>query len=503
MDSIIPIIAKAQRADGYLFTQQMIKQNKGERPQEFSDPDHFETYNMGHLMTAACVHYRATGKTSMLDLAKKSADYLQDFCKRAPADLAKNAICPAHNIGVVELYRATGDKKYLDLAKQLIEIRSLVKDGTDQNQDRIPFREMTQAVGHAVRANYLYAGVADVIAETGDPTLLKPLTLISQDVYSHKLYITGATGALYDGASPDGSSSHSAIQLVAQAYGRDYQLPNLTSYDESCATIGYALWTWRMLEITGDARYADLFEQTLYNGVLATISLDGKSYFYSNPLKKLQDNTLPLRWSRTRQPNIPSSFCCPPNIVRTVAEAQNYIYTLSKDTLWVNLYGGSSLSTAWTDATGGGKIALHQETDYPWSGAIKLTIDHAPDRPIALKLRIPGFLHAGDATIKINGQATTGALTPGTYFETKRPWKKGDIIELALNFSPVMMEANPLVEETLNQTAIRNGPIIYCFSNRTISPPGSNSKTSPSPFPTKAARSPPPAKKSPTPRSPC
>ena len=198
---------------------------------------------------------------------------------------------------------------------------------------------------------------------------------------------------LYDGASPDGSSNHKSIQLVAQAYGRDYQLPNTTSYNESCATIGYALWTWRMLEVTGDAKYADLFENTLYNGVLSAIGLDGKTYFYANPLKKLQDYTWPLRWSRTRQPNIPSSFCCPPNIVRTISEAQNYIYTLSKDTLWVNLYGASTLATAWTDATGGGRISLHQETDYPWNGTVKLTIDDAPDRPIALKLRIPGWLH--------------------------------------------------------------------------------------------------------------
>ncbi len=341
-------------------------------------------------------------------------------------------------------------------------------NGTDQDQDRVPFRQMTKAVGHAVRGNYLYAGVADIIAETGDQTLLKPLTLISQDVYTHKLYITGATGALYDGASPDGSPNHDAIQLIAQAYGRDYQLPNLTSYDESCATIGYALWTWRMLEITGDARYADLFEQTLYNGVLSTISLDGKAYFYTNALKKLHDNTLPLRWSRTRQPNIPSSFCCPPNIVRTIAEAQNYIYTLSKDTLWVNLYGGSTVETTWTSASGGGKIALHQETDYPWNGTVKLTIDEAPDRAIALKLRIPGFLHEGDATLRINGQPIADKLIPGTYYETKRPWKKGDVVELVMNFSPVLMEANPLVEETLNQTAVRNGPIVYCLESNDL-----------------------------------
>ena len=468
MDSIIPVIAKAQRSDGYLYTQQMIAVREGKKQKEFSDPDHFETYNMGHLMTAACVHYRATGKKSMLDLAEKSAAYMEDFCKRAPADLAKNAICPSHYMGAVELYRATGNPRYLKLANDMINIRNLVEKGTDQNQDRVPFREQTEAVGHAVRANYLYAGVADVVAEEGDPTLMKPLKLLADDVAEHKLYITGMTGAKYDAASPDGSKKHNAIQLTAQAYGRDYELPNLTSYNESCATIGYAMWTYRMLELTGDAHYADRFEETLYNGVLAGISLDGTKYFYANPLRKMADNHLPLRWSRTRVPNIPSSFCCPPNLVRTIAEAQNYIYSLSKDALWVNLYGGSTLDTHWTEESGGGEIKLRQETDYPWAGAIKFTIDAAPERPIALKLRIPGWLKPGQAALKVNGQASDATLTPGTYAEVKRGWKAGDTVELDLQFAATIWEANPLVEETANQVAVKYGPIVYCLEGNDL-----------------------------------
>jgi DUF1680 family protein len=498
LDKIIAVIAKAQRADGYLHTPKIILQRqaaaaaagaagsgvgaKGEgkggdatepsptaplKPQEFEDREHFETYNMGHLMTAACVHYRATGKTTLLACARKAADYIDRLCQTAPADLARNAICPSHYMGVVELYRATREPRYLALAKRLVEIRSLVPPeiGSDQNQDRIPFREMIEAVGHAVRANYLYAGVADVFAEDGDASLLKTLTTLSENVADKKLYVTGMTGALYDGASPDGSAKNSAIKVVAQAYGRPYQLPNLTAYNETCATVGFALWQWRMLAVTGDARYADLFEQSLYNGVLPGISLDGKNYFYVNALKKLQSFDVPLRWSRTRQPNIKSSFCCPPNVVRTIAEAHNYVYALSPDTLWVNLYAATELDTAWID---GGRIKLRQETDYPWSGAVKLTIDEAPAREIALKLRIPGWLHAGAAHLSVNGIAATAPLVPSSYAEVKRVWKAGDTVALDFDFSPVLLEANPLVEETTDQIAVRCGPIVYCVESNDL-----------------------------------
>jgi DUF1680 family protein len=466
MDRIIAVVAKAQRADGYFHTPTVIAEREGNAPvKAFADRNHFETYNMGHLMTAACIHYRATGKTTMLALARKAADYLYGFYQRASPELARNAICPSHYMGVVELYRTTGDPRYLELARQLIEIRDEVKAGTDQNQDRVPFRRMTKAVGHAVRANYLYAGVADVVAETGDQTLLRPLEAIDADVTGHKLYVTGATGALYDGASPDGSADFDEIQLVHQAYGRDYQLPNLTAYNEGCATVGFVLWNWRMLLLTGDARYADLVEQSLYNGVLAGISLDGTRYFYVNPLRKLHDFAWPLRWWRERQPNIRQSFCCPPNIVRTIAEAQDYIYSLSPGTLWVNLYGASTLDTAWGD---GGRIKLRQETDYPWSGAIKLSIAGAPARPVALKLRIPGWSRAGQTAVSVNGRPVPGAPEPGTYFELKRVWQPGDVVQLDIKFQPVLLEASPLVEETLNQVAVKNGPLVYCLESNDL-----------------------------------
>jgi DUF1680 family protein len=470
VDDIIAVIAKAQRDDGYLHTPTIVRQRRStEAAKEFADREHFETYNMGHLMTTACVHHRATGKTSLLDCARKAADYLDRLARERPEELARNAICPSHAMGVVELYRQTREPRYLELARRLIEIRSLVPPeiGGDQNQDRIPFRESREAVGHAVRANYLYAGVADLVAEDGDRTLLEPLLAIDRNVETRKRYVTGMTGALYDGASPDGAPAklHPAIKTVHQAYGRDYQLPNLTAYNETCATIGYGMWLWRMLLATGEARYADLFEETLYNGILPGVSLDGRSYFYVNPLRKLQDFKVPLRWSRSRMATIPSSFCCPPNVARTVAEAHNYVYTVSPATLWVHLYAASTLDTTLPD---GGRLRLRQETDYPWSGTAALTIDEAPARDLTLKLRIPGWVHRGTAAIRVNGQPVTEQPSPGTYAAITRAFQRGDRIELSLGFSPALIEANPLVEETFGQVAVRHGPLVYCLESNDL-----------------------------------
>ncbi|MDQ5978215.1 MAG: uncharacterized protein QG602_1189, partial [Verrucomicrobiota bacterium] len=416
-----------------------------------------------------CIHYRATGKTTMLALARKAADYIDNLCKTRPQELARNAICPSHYMGVVELYRVTREPRYLELAKQLIEIRSLVPPdvGSDHNQDRTPFRESTEAVGHAVRANYLYAGVADLFAENGDATLLRPLKAIADDVAGQKLYITGMTGALYDGASPDGADhrQHRYIKTVHQAYGRDYQLPNLTAYNETCATIGYGLWMWRQLAVTGDAAYADLFEQTLFNGILPGISLEGKHYFYVNPLKKLNDFDYPLRWSRTRQPNYKSSFCCPPNVVRTIAEAHNYVYSLSPDTVWVHLYAASTLDTKWTD---GSRIKLRQETNYPWDGGVKLVIEEAPATETKLKFRIPGWLSPDQVSVKLNGSVLPNEFQPGTYGFIQRVWKAGDTVELTMDFQPTLWEANPLVEETVNQVSIKYGPLVYCVESNDL-----------------------------------
>lgn len=465
LDEVIPVIAKCQRADGYIHTPTMIEdRNAAGKASEFKDRLHFETYNMGHLMTAACIHYRATGKTTLLNIAKKATDYLYNFYKKSSPELARNAICPSHYMGVVEMYRTTKDPRYLELSKSLIDIRGLVENGTDDNQDRIPFRKQTKAMGHAVRANYLYAGVADVYAETGDTSLLNRLNLMWDDVTQHKMYITGACGALYDGVSPDGTSYEpNDVQKIHQAYGRDYQLPNFTAHGETCANIGNMLWNWRMLSLSGDARYADIAELALYNSVLSGISLDGKNFLYTNPLSYSDDLPFKQRWSKDRVGYIALSNCCPPNVVRTIAEINNYLYTVSDNGLWLNFYAGSTLSTKLKD---GSTVKLSQETNYPWNGQIKVSLEKSPSKPFSMMMRIPGWCKG--AILKVNGEVQNIALTPGTYAAVERKWKPGDKIELDLPMTAALVESNPLVEETRNQVAIKRGPIVYCLEGKDL-----------------------------------
>ena len=466
MDRVIPVIAQTQRADGYIHTPVRIEESKNSGvARAFEDRLNFETYNMGHLMTAACVHYRATGKRSLLEVAIKATDYLYDFYKKASPELARNAICPSHYMGVVEMYRTTRNPKYLELSKNLIDIRGLMENGTDDNQDRIPFRQQTKAMGHAVRATYLYAGVTDVFAETGDTSLLRPLNLIWENMTNTKMYITGACGALYDGVSPDGVLYEPPlIQKTHQSFGRDFQLPNKTAHNETCANIGNLLWNWRMFLISGEAKYVDIVELTLYNSILSGVSLNGKDFFYTNPLAVSGDFPYQLRWSGGRIPYIALSNCCPPNTTRKLCETQNYAYSLSKEGLWVNLYGGNELNTTLEN---GGKIQLKQTSDYPWDGNIKLEFTQTPDKDFTLFLRIPGWCK--NATVSVNQKPEPARPDAGTYIPVKRKWKKGDMVELHLPMKAMLMEANPLVEETRNQVAVKRGPVVYCLESPDLS----------------------------------
>lgn len=464
MDKAIAVIAKSQREDGYIYTKAMIEQRKTGSNNQFQDRLSFEAYNIGHLMTAACVHYRATGKTNLLEVAKKATEYLYNFYQKASPALARNAICPSHYMGVIEMYRTTKEPRYLELAKHLIAIKGKIEDGTDDNQDRIPFLQQTKAMGHAVRANYLYAGVADLYAETGNDSLMHTLNLMWDDVNQHKMYITGGCGSLYDGTSPDGTSYNPAeVQKIHQAFGRDYQLPNFTAHNETCANIGNVLWNWRMLQISGDAKYADVMELALYNSVLSGISLDGKKFLYTNPLSYSDDLPFKQRWSKERVPYIGLSNCCPPNVVRTIAEVSDYAYSISDKGLWFNLYGGNTIQTSLSD---GSKVSLVQETNYPWDGNIKINIKTTGNKPYSMFFRIPGW--TSSATLKVNGQTENLVLTPGTYAELNRRWKAGDQVELVLPMEAQLVESNPLVEETRNQVAVKRGPVVYCLESQDL-----------------------------------
>ncbi len=464
MDEIVATISKAQREDGYIHTPVIIEQRKSDIQSEFKNRLNFETYNMGHLMTAACIHCRATGKTSLLKVAEKAADYLCDFYRKASPELARNAICPSHYMGIVEMYRTTGDSEYLDLAEKLIDIRNMVENGTDHNQDRIPFRKQTKAVGHAVRANYLYAGVADVYTETGDDSLFRALSLIWKDLVEKKLFITGGCGALYDGVSPYGTTyDQSYIQQVHQAYGRDYQLPNITAHNESCANIGNILWNWRMFLITGETKYMDIAELTIYNSLLAGVSLDGKRYFYTNPLRVSDELTYELRWSKEREEYISYCNCCPPNTIRTIAEIQAYAYSLSDEGTWINLYGSNKLTTSLKN---GSSLVLSQETDYPWDGIVRIILEQVPDKEFSVFLRIPGW--CDEAGITINGKTSAVNPVAGEYAEIRRKWTNQDEIVLSLPMKVKLIEANPLVEETRNQVAVKRGPVVYCLESADI-----------------------------------
>lgn len=461
MDEAIAVIGKAQKADGYIYTKNIIEQRKTGSEKMFDDQLSFEAYNFGHLMTAACVHYRATGKTTLLNIASKAADFLIGFYKTATPEQARNAICPSHYMGLTELYRTTQQKKYLDLVVHLINIRGTV-EGTDDNSDRAPFRDMQKIAGHAVRANYLLAGVADVYAETGDASLLTTLHRLWNNVILSKMYVTGGCGALYDGVSVDGTSyKPDTVQKVHQSYGRDFQLPNLTAHNETCANIGNVLWNWRMFLLTGESKYTDIVELALYNSVLSGVSLDGGNYFYTNPLAASERFPYHMRWEGGRIPYISKSNCCPPNVVRTIAEVNSYMYSIGEKGLYINMYGGSQLSTTLHD---GQQMILEQQTNYPWQGNIAIHIKQSLSKSAVIFFRIPGWCNK--YTLLVNGKVPHNVVNRSNgYIGVKSSWQKGDKIELRLDMPVTLLESNPLVEETRGQVTVKRGPIVYCLES--------------------------------------
>ncbi len=460
MDDAIAVIAKAQTPEGYIGTQTQLTTKK-----RWGQVDYHELYNMGHLITAACIHHRATGKDNFLAVARKTADFLYAVFQPRPPELAHFDFNPAEVMGVVELYRVTRNPKYLELGYIFSVLRGSRPGGTDHIQTRVPLRQETEAVGHSVTGPYLWAGATDVYAETGEAELWKALVRLWEDVTYRKMYVTGGIAAINDGVSPRGDH-------VREAFGLSYQFPNSIAYNETCANIAHAMWSWRMLGVSGEARYADVIEQVLYNSILSGWGLDGVTYCYVNVLRRhgkedrLLRNDSFSRWPSTTTPGAPNCYCCPPNLTRTIAEVGGWAYGWSDQAVWVHLYGGNRLKTSLPNGTA---VDLTQETAYPWQGLVKFTVHQPAGKELGLMLRIPGW--SRNPSLRINGQPAGVVLKPQTYAELRRTWKAGDTVELDLGMEPRLVEAHPKVEEAWNQVAVMRGPMVYCLESPDL-PPG-------------------------------
>jgi DUF1680 family protein len=464
LDEIIEVIGKAQAEDGYLSTHVQVNGAK-----RWGNILQHELYNVGHLYTSASIHYRVTGKTNFLDIAIKNADYVYSVFQPQDPEMARFGFNPSQIMGLVELYRTTKDKKYLELAEIFVNMRGSVPMEQhptvppnflgDHNQMRTPIREENEAKGHAVLANYLWSGAADVYAETGDQELIDALERIWESAVNKKMYLTGAQGQTHHGAS---QSPSGRFDMVHEAFQEDYLMPNKTAYNETCANISNAMFNYRLLSAKGDSKYADIMELVMYNSALVGISVEGKDYFYANPLRMLDggvDYTHATTERRHRVPYIPV-FCCPPNLARTIAKSAGWAYSKSENGIAVNLYGGNKLETALLD---GSKLKLNQKTLYPWEGAVTFTIEECKNTPFEILLRIPEW--AEGTTIKVNGKDAGVDVTPKTFAKIERQWKAGDVITLDIPMEINFVEGDPRIEETRNQVAIKRGPLVYCIES--------------------------------------
>lgn len=455
LEEYVQLIGKAQQPDGYLSTKQIIAERTGVG-QRMGDINEFEVYNMGHMFTAACLYYRLTGRDSFLNIAKKSADWLENMYKEAlEKDEVQTAVCPSHYMGLIEMYRTTGEKRYLKLARMAIEARDSVKNGLDDNQDRLPLKSHKKIVGHAVRSTYLYAGVADLYAEEGDKEYLDMLHRVWQNMVDKKIYITGGVGALYNGASPYG---YFFLQdLIHQAFGYEYQLPNVTAYNETCASLGLVFWAYRMYLIEPKAEYMDILERAMLNVNLAAVSLDGEYFFYENVLRRTKKLDYRLIW-RLRRAKYILSYCCPPNLARTISQASEYAYTQSGNKVYLGLYGASEAKIQ----TGDCAFTLVQKTGYPYDGKIELSAkDVEKDGICTLMIRVPGWVASGSIDTPA-GKILLTKEQAGSYVEVAMVPGK-DSVTITFDMPVRYTTAHPLVEECVNQAAVERGPLVYCI----------------------------------------
>lgn len=455
IDSVLTIVAAAQEPDGYLNTSFTMNPK---HPHPWMGPGRWDSvenlshefYNLGHMVEGAVAHYQATGNRKFLDIAIKYADCVCREIGDNPGQVKK---VPGHQIAemaLARLYLVTGDKKYLDQAKYFLDTRGKTTRKDAYSQAHLPVVEQDEAVGHAVRAVYMYSGMADVAALTGDSAYIKAIDRIWDNIVGKKYYITGGIGATHAG----------------EAFGKNYELPNLSAYCETCAAIGNVYMNHRLFLLHGDAKYYDVVERTLYNGVLSGVALDGGSFFYPNPLQS--------NGGYKRQPWF-GCACCPSNLSRFIPSLPGYIYAVRDRDLFVNMFTQNSAKIE----IEGKSVELTQTGGYPWNGDVDITIDKNRAGRFTLKIRIPGWavnhpvpsdLYTyldpvkPDYTVSVNGQQVTAELNNG-YFSIDRKWKAGDKISISFKMEPRFVVANPKVEADRGRVAVERGPIVYCIED--------------------------------------
>ncbi len=424
---IIALLAQAQASDGYLNSYyQVVKPDQ--RWTNLRD-DH-ELYCAGHLFQAAVAHYRATGRSELLDIACRFADHIASVFGPGKRDGTPGH--PEIEMALVEMFRVTGEQRYLDLAAFFVDRRGHgVIGGRSYHQDRVPVRDATIVKGHAVRQLYLTAGVTDLFLETGEQALFQAMLRQWHDMTGSKLAVTGGPGARHEG----------------EAFGDSYELPNDRCYCETCASIASIMWNWRLLLATGQGRYADLIERTLYNGFLSGFSLDGQRYFYVNPL---------LSRGGIERPEWYGCACCPPNVMRLLGSLNHYLATADGAGLQLHLFAPAAIA-ADLDA---GHVALRVETGYPWQGSVRVSVEEAGRGPWRLSLRVPAW--CAQALLRVNGEPVEVKITEG-YATIERRWQAGDTVELELPMAPRLTVAHPRVDATRASVAIERGPIVYCL----------------------------------------
>ena len=452
IDSVLVVVAAAQEPDGYLNTSRTMNPKHphewmgSERWEKVEDLSH-EFYNLGHMVEGAIAHYQATGKRNFLDIAIRYADCVIREIGEGEGQVVR---VPGHQIAemaLAKLYRITGEKKYIDQAKFFLDKRGYTSRTDEYSQAHKPVLEQDEAVGHAVRAAYMYAGMADVAAMTGDKSYIEAIDRIWDNIVSKKLYITGGIGATNHG----------------EAFGKNYELPNMSAYCETCAAIGNVYVNHRLFLLHGESKYYDVLERTLYNGLISGISLDGGGFFYPNPLQSMGQHQ--------RKPWF-GCACCPSNVCRFIPSLPGYIYAVKDNDVYVNLFMANDVNLT----VKGKKVSLKQTTEYPWNGDVNVEVTRNSAGQFAMKIRIPGWVQ-GDVVpsdlytytdgkrlkynVKVNGEEVTSELQNG-YFTIDRKWKKGDKVSVHFDMEPRTVKAHGKVAADRGRIAIERGPVVYC-----------------------------------------